>query len=63
MLLSKNLLLARYRGIWNLFVGEKSSRCRISSSDAETGVFDVFVDVSGRIKARLILCTKSKDIF
>ena len=51
------------KGFLNLFDDEKSSRFKISSTDAETGVFDVFVDVSDWIKARNILCTKSKDIF
>ena len=59
VLLSKNLLLSRWRGIWNLFGYEKSSRFRISSPDAETGVFDVFVDVSSWVKARHISSTKS----
>ena len=31
----------------SVFDDEKSSRFKISSTEAETGVFDVFVDVSG----------------
>ena len=45
MLLSKNLLLARYPVIWNLFGYEKVRRFGSFPTDVEAGVFGLFVDV------------------